>query len=94
MELFMKLQGHDCLMNIRSLNGCETGKCQVTSGYTLPANYVFHTLRLRDENDYKLSDCYKSCLQKVLAFNVKSIDFAMEQLVFLGFAKRILLKWH
>ena len=36
---------------------------------------MFYTVRLRDKNDYKLNDFYKSCLQKVLAYNIKSIAF-------------------
>ena len=32
-------------------------------------------MRPRDKNDYKLNDCYKSCLQKVLAYKVKSVAF-------------------
>ena len=59
----------------QKLNVCETGECKVTLGHKLPAKYVFHTVRLRDKNDYKLNDFYKSCLEKVLAYNVKSIAF-------------------
>ena len=55
------------------LNICKTGECKVTLGHKLPAKYVFHTVRLRDKNDYKLNDFYKSYLEKVLAYNVKSI---------------------
>ena len=36
---------------------------------------MFHTVRPRDKNDIKLKDCYKSCLQNVLTYNVKSIAF-------------------
>ena len=36
---------------------------------------MFHTVRLRDKNDYKLNDFHKSCLQKVLSYNVKSVAF-------------------
>ena len=43
------------------LNVCETGECKVTLGHKLPAKYVFHAVRLRDKNDYKLNDFYKSC---------------------------------
>ena len=57
------------------LNGCETGQCKVTLGYKLPAKYVFPTVRSRDKNDYNLNGCYKGCLQKDLAYNVKSVAF-------------------
>ena len=36
---------------------------------------MFHTVRPGDRNDIKLKDCYKSCLQNVLTYNVKSIEF-------------------
>ena len=59
----------------QKLNVCETGEWKVTLGYKLPAKYVFHTVRLRVKNEYKLNDFYKSFSEKVLAFNVKSIAF-------------------
>ena len=51
------------------LNCCKTGECKVTLDYKLPAKYVFHTVKPREKNDYKLNECHKSCLLKV--FNVK-----------------------
>ena len=72
----------------QKLNGCETDECKVTLGYKLPAKYVFHTVRLRDKNDYKLNDFYKSCLQKVLAYNVKSIVFCCGAIDISGFNPR------
>ena len=67
--------GPELLHECQKLNGCETGDCKVTLGYKLRANYVFHTVRPRDENYIKLKDCYKSCLQNVLTYNVRSIAF-------------------
>ena len=37
---------------------------------------MFDTVRPRDKNVYKLNDCYKSCLQKVIAYNVRPIAFS------------------
>ena len=34
-----------------------------------------HTVRPGDKNVIKLKDCYKSCLQNVLTYDVKSIAF-------------------
>ena len=59
----------------QKLNVCETGECKVNLDHKLPAKYLFHTVRLRDKNDYKLNDFYRNCLGKVLAYNVKSIVF-------------------
>ena len=59
----------------QELSGCRTGECKVTLSYKLPAEYVFHAVRLRDKSDYELNDFYHNCLQKVRAFNVKAIVF-------------------
>ena len=50
----------------QKLNVCETGECKVTLGYKLPAKYLFHTVRLRDKNDYNLNDLYKSFYRRFL----------------------------
>ena len=55
----------------QKLNGCETSECEVFLGYKLPAKYVSHILRLQDKNDYKLSNFYKTCVQKVLMEDVR-----------------------
>ena len=75
---------HEC----QKLNACETGDCKVTSGYKLPANYVFHTVRPRNKYDIKLKDCYKSCLQNVLTYDVKSIAFCCVATGICGFDQR------
>ena len=67
--------GSELLHECWKLNWCETGDCKVTLGYKLPADYVFHTVRPRGKNYIKLKDCYKNCLQNVLIYNVKSIEF-------------------
>ena len=72
----------------QKLNGCETGECKVALCYKLPAKYVFHTVRLRYINGYKLNDFYKSCLQKVLAYIVTSIAFCCGAIEIPGFDPR------
>ena len=57
----------------QKLNVCETSECKITLGHKLAVKYVLNTVRLTDKNGYKLNDFYKSCLEKVLAYNVKSI---------------------
>ena len=49
---------------------------------------MLNTVSLRDKNDYKLNDFYKSCLEKVLAYNVKSIAFCCETIGIPGFDPR------
>ena len=59
-----------------------------TLGHKLPGKYVFHSVRLRDKNDFKLNDFYKSCLEKILAYNVKSIAFCCGTIGIPGFDPR------
>ena len=59
---FHEAAGPGLLDEFQKLNGCETGECKVTLGYKLRAKYVFHIVTLRDKDDYKLNDFYKSCL--------------------------------
>ena len=76
------------LFECQKLNGCETGDCKVTLDNKLRANYVFHIVRPRDKNGIKLKDCFKSCLQNVLTYNVKSIAFCCLAFVFPGFDQK------
>ena len=80
--------GPGLLHEYQKLNAYETGDCKVTSGYKLPANYVFHTVRPRNENDIKLKDCYKSCLQNVHTYDVKTIAFCCVATSICGFDER------
>ena len=80
--------GLGLLDECQTFNVCETAECKVTLGYKLRAKYVFHTVKLTDKNDYKLNDFYKSCLQKVLAYNVKSITFCCGAIGISGFHPR------
>ena len=54
--------GPELLDECQKLNGCETCEFKVTLGDKLPAKYMFHTVKLKDKNDYKLNDFYKSFL--------------------------------
>ena len=87
-EAIQEAVGPGLLDECQKLNGCETGECKVTLGSKLPAKYVFHIVRLRDKNDYKLNGFYKTYLQKVLAYNVKSIAFCCGAVGIPGFDPR------
>ena len=39
----------------------------------IPKLPIFHTVRPGDKNGIKLKDCFKSCLQNVHTYDVKSI---------------------
>ena len=49
---------------------------------------MFHTVRPRNKNDIKLKNCYKSCLQNVLTYGVKSIAFSCVATGICGFDQR------
>ena len=49
---------------------------------------MFDTVRLRDKNDFRLNDFYKSCFKKVLGYNVKSIAFCCGTIGIPGFDPR------
>ena len=52
--------GPGLLDECQKVDGCNTDKCKATSGYKLPANYVFHTVGPRYKNENKLKNCYES----------------------------------
>lgn len=60
--------GPDLLEACRLLEGCETGKAKITSGFRLPAKYVIHTVGpvwrggTSEEADL-LSSCYRESLK-------------------------------
>lgn len=59
----------------------QNGKCEVTKGYNLPSNYVFHTVgpivngSVKEQDVIDLTSCYLSCLKKAKEMNLKSIVF-------------------
>ena len=77
--------GPGLLDKCQKLDGYKTIEFKVTLSNKLPAKYVFRTVNSRGKNDYKLNDFYKSCLQKVVACNVKSIAFYCEAIAIPGF---------
>lgn len=75
----------------RTLNGCPTGQTKITrgtvlffclllqllkkKGYDLPAKYVLHTVGPIGENPKMLASAYRTCLEMVLRYNIKSVAF-------------------
>ncbi len=55
------------------------GRCKVTSGYNLPAKYVFHTVGPiydhSQRNVIDLTNCYLSCLKKADEMGLKTLVF-------------------
>lgn len=75
----MEKQGHDE----------ENGQVKVSSGYNLPAKYIFHTVgpiysgTHRDEID--LANCYQSCLSKADEMGLESLVFCSLSTGIFGF---------
>jgi O-acetyl-ADP-ribose deacetylase (regulator of RNase III) len=72
--------GPELLTECRALNGCATGEAKITNGYKLPARYVIHTVGPvwnggTVGEDELLARCYRSCLELVEAYDLRSIAF-------------------
>ena len=44
-----EVAGPGLLDECQKFNGCETAECKVTLDYKLPAKYMFHTVKLRND---------------------------------------------
>jgi O-acetyl-ADP-ribose deacetylase (regulator of RNase III) len=72
--------GPQLLAECRKLGGCPTGEARLTSGYSLPARYVIHTVgpvwHGGDRNeDNLLASCYRNSLELALKLKLRSIAF-------------------
>ncbi|HEX8087368.1 MAG TPA: O-acetyl-ADP-ribose deacetylase [Blastocatellia bacterium] len=72
--------GPGLLQECRSLGGCKTGQAKMTSGHSLPARYIIHTVGpvwhggAEGEADL-LASCYASSLNLAAAHGIKTIAF-------------------
>jgi O-acetyl-ADP-ribose deacetylase (regulator of RNase III) len=72
--------GPELLAECESLNGCETGQSKITSGYSLKAKYIIHTVGpvwyggYRDEY-LLLASCYQSSLALAKEKKFKTLAF-------------------
>ena len=62
------------------MGGCLTGQAKITKGYKLLAKYVIHTVGPvwcggNNDEDNKLSNCYRNSLVLASVHNLKSIAF-------------------
>lgn len=67
--------GDDLYNECKQLNGCATGHCKITRGYSLPAKYVIHTVGPIGEHPVALRSCYLNCLRVAVANGVRSLAF-------------------
>jgi O-acetyl-ADP-ribose deacetylase (regulator of RNase III) len=72
--------GTELLEECLKLGGCETGDVKVTSGYRLPAKYIFHAVGpvwqsgKHDEAE-KLRSCYRRSMEIANELGIQSIAF-------------------
>ncbi|XP_054874409.1 ADP-ribose glycohydrolase MACROD2 isoform X1 [Amphiprion ocellaris] len=65
----------------QSLNGCETGKAKITSGYDLPARYVIHTVgpvargHVGPTETNDLTSCYQNSLRLMKENGLSTVAF-------------------
>jgi O-acetyl-ADP-ribose deacetylase (regulator of RNase III) len=84
--------GPSLLAECESLNGCETGKSKITSGYRLKAKYIIHTVGpvwyggYRDEPEM-LASCYQTSLALAKEKKIKTIAFPAISTGIYGFPK-------
>ena len=72
--------GPELLRACIPLNGCETGKAKITSGFKLPAKFVIHTPGPVYQDGQHgepalLESCYKSCLNLAEENNCDTVAF-------------------
>ncbi|XP_077180271.1 ADP-ribose glycohydrolase MACROD1 isoform X3 [Paroedura picta] len=65
----------------RTLNGCETGKAKISSGYRLPAKHVIHTVgpiaqgEPSAAQEAELGNCYKNSLKLAVENKLRTVAF-------------------
>ncbi|HAH07435.1 MAG TPA: O-acetyl-ADP-ribose deacetylase [Elusimicrobia bacterium] len=72
--------GPGLLEECRTLGGCETGGAKATSGYGLPAKWVFHAVGPiwkggGHREDELLASCYQRCLALAVEKDARSVAF-------------------
>jgi O-acetyl-ADP-ribose deacetylase (regulator of RNase III) len=73
--------GYDQLQAVcREIGGCPTGEVRVTSGFNLPAKYIFHAVGPvwrggHGDEEKLLSSCYSNALALAQQYGVKTIAF-------------------
>ncbi len=72
--------GPELLGACEKLDGCSTGDAKATSGFRIPARWIFHAVgpvwRGGGHNeDELLASCYRRCLELAREHNARSIAF-------------------
>jgi len=85
--------GPELLDECRKLNGCATGDAKITQGYSLPAQYVIHTVGPiwhggSAGEEILLAGCYQKCFRLARESNLRSIAFPAISTGVYGFPKK------
>ncbi|MCL1037456.1 O-acetyl-ADP-ribose deacetylase [Shewanella submarina] len=86
--------GPELLEACRTIGGCPTGEVRVTSGFMLPASYLFHAVgpvwRGGESGEQELlASCYIQALAEAQRLNIKSIAFPCISTGVYGFPKKL-----
>ena len=75
-----RVAGPQLLAECKKLHGCKTGQAKLTKAYNLNTDYVIHTVGPKYDNYFDktsartdLVQCYKSILNLVTKYNIKTI---------------------
>jgi O-acetyl-ADP-ribose deacetylase (regulator of RNase III) len=85
--------GPGLLEECRTLNGCATGDAKITKGYSLPAQYVIHTVGPvwhggSSGEDDLLASCYRKCFKLSGENKLRSLAFPAISTGVYGFPKK------
>ena len=85
--------GAELLEACRKLDGCATGDAKPTSGFRLPAKWIFHAVgpvwrNGEQHEDELLASCYRRCLELAGELGAKSIAFPAISTGIYGFPPR------
>ena len=72
--------GPELLAECRTLHGCETGEAKITKGYSLPCDYVIHTVGPiwnggRNREEELLANCYFNSMKLAMENGIRTIAF-------------------
>jgi O-acetyl-ADP-ribose deacetylase len=85
--------GPELLAACEKLDGCATGDAKATSGFRIPARWIFHAVGPvwrggSHDEDAQLGSCYRRCLELARQHGVRSIAFPAISTGIYGFPPR------